>query len=85
MKLINILFDIDQLKLPIDDLIGLRIQASLELLAGGELNITEIAARCGFSDSHYFARQFRRRMGLSSREFRAQRSPDPARRTVPKH
>ena len=54
---------------PIDYLIGLRIQKSLALLTGSNLNVTEIAFRVGFADSNYFARQFHRRMGLSPREF----------------
>lgn len=57
---------------PIDYLIGMRIQKSLELLAAGELNVTEAAFRVGFTDSNYFARQFRKHMGLSPREFRRQ-------------
>jgi AraC family L-rhamnose operon transcriptional activator RhaR/AraC family L-rhamnose operon regulatory protein RhaS len=57
---------------PMDYLIGIRVQKSLELLAAGELNVTEAAFRVGFTDSHYFARQFRKRMGLSPRDFRRQ-------------
>jgi AraC family L-rhamnose operon transcriptional activator RhaR/AraC family L-rhamnose operon regulatory protein RhaS len=55
---------------PIDYLIGVRIQKSLELLAAVELNVTETAFRVGFNDSNYFARQFHKHMGLSPREFR---------------
>jgi len=57
---------------PIDYLIGVRVRKSLELLATGELNVTEAAFRVGFTDSNYFARQFRKHMGLSPREFRRQ-------------
>ncbi|MDD5678009.1 MAG: helix-turn-helix domain-containing protein [Kiritimatiellae bacterium] len=57
---------------PIDYLIGVRVQKSLELLAAGELNVTETAFRVGFTDSNYFARQFRKHMGLSPRDFRRQ-------------
>lgn len=57
---------------PIDYLIGVRVQKSLELLAAGELNVTETAFRVGFTDSNYFARQFRKRMGLSPCDFRRQ-------------
>ena len=57
---------------PIDYLIGVRVQKSLELLAAGELNVTEAAFRVGFTDSNYFARQFRKRMGRSPRDFRRQ-------------
>jgi AraC family L-rhamnose operon transcriptional activator RhaR/AraC family L-rhamnose operon regulatory protein RhaS len=57
---------------PIDYLIGVRVQKSLEILAAGELNVTETAFRVGFNDSTYFARQFRKHMGQSPREFRRQ-------------
>ncbi|MBU0715693.1 MAG: AraC family transcriptional regulator [Verrucomicrobia bacterium] len=57
---------------PIDYLIGVRVQKSLELLAAGELNVTEAAFRVGFTDSNYFARQFRKHMGLSPHDFRRQ-------------
>lgn len=63
---------------PIDYLIGLRIQKSLALLAAGELNVTETAFRVGFSDSNYFARQFRKHMGRSPRDFRRQAAPRKA-------
>ena len=55
---------------PIDYLIRLRVQKAGELLADRELRITDIALACGFNDSNYFARQFRRVMGRSPRQHR---------------
>jgi AraC-like DNA-binding protein len=55
---------------PVDYLIRLRIQKATELLADGELRIGEVALACGFSDSNYFTRQFRRVTGRSPREYR---------------
>ena len=55
---------------PIAYLIQLRINRASHLLARTRDPVTEIALRSGFSDSNYFTRQFRRRMGMSPREFR---------------
>jgi len=60
---------------PINYIIDLRIQKSLALLTGGEMNVTETAFRVGFTDSNYFTRQFRKRMGLSPREFQRRHLP----------
>ena len=57
---------------PIDHLVRLRITHAAELLQQEQdLNITEIAFKVGFQDSNYFARQFRRIMGRSPREYRS--------------
>ena len=55
---------------PIDYLLRLRLSHALELLRNSRWNITEVAGRCGFSDSNYFSRQFRRRYGLSPRDYK---------------
>lgn len=59
---------------PTDYLIRLRISRASEILIHSDLNVTEIAFRCGFDDSNYFARQFRKVIGLSPREYRKSRS-----------
>lgn len=51
-------------------LVNLRIQRAGELLLNSGLTITEIADRCGFSDSNYFGDAFRKAMGVSPREYR---------------
>jgi AraC-like DNA-binding protein/quercetin dioxygenase-like cupin family protein len=56
---------------PIDYLIRLRVSRACELLQRDDLRITDVAFRCGFNDSNYFSRQFRRVMRLSPRAFRA--------------
>lgn len=57
---------------PIDHLLGRRLARGAELLRQEKnLNITEIAYRAGFQDSNYFARQFRKVIGCSPREYRA--------------
>lgn len=55
---------------PVDYLLHVRIHKSMELLRQKNRNITEIAFDCGFSDSNYFARQFRKMTGFSPSEYR---------------
>ena len=55
---------------PIDYLIRVRIQKACELLADQEQRITDVALACGFNDSNYFTRQFRRVSGRSPRQYR---------------
>lgn len=55
---------------PIDYLVRLRIQKSMEMLRNTDLTITEVALEVGFNDSNYFTRQFRRILGESPRAFR---------------
>ena len=55
---------------PIDYLIRVRIQKARELLADQEQRITAVALACGFNDSNYFTRQFRRVSGRSPRQYR---------------
>lgn len=55
---------------PIDYLLHVRIQKAMELLRRKERTITEIAFDCGFTDSNYFTRQFRKTTGNSPSEYR---------------
>jgi AraC family transcriptional regulator, L-rhamnose operon regulatory protein RhaS len=55
---------------PIEHLTMLRIRKSERLLLNSPFNITETALRCGFADSNYFSRAFRRVNGTSPRDFR---------------
>jgi len=57
-------------KTPSAYLIGLRIMKATHQLEFSEKNITEIAFECGFTDSNYFARQFRKLMNESPAGFR---------------
>ena len=56
-------------KSPMAYLLSLRVARAAELLREGRLNVTEAGFRVGFQDSNYFARQFRKIMGASPREF----------------
>jgi len=55
---------------PIEYLLRLRIQKTMELLRNTDLSITEIAMEVGFNDSNYFTRQFRKIVGKSPSKFR---------------
>ncbi|MDO4328547.1 MAG: AraC family transcriptional regulator [Lachnospiraceae bacterium] len=48
-----------------------RIRQALILLNTTSLPVGEVAARCGFLDSNYFSRIFKKQLGLSPREYRA--------------
>ena len=50
---------------PIEYLKRYRIRQAKQLLAAGSLSITKVAMAVGFSDSSYFARVFRREVGMS--------------------
>jgi len=53
-------------------LADLRIRQAKELLATSELSIRVIASTLGYDDRRYFARLFKKRMGLTPTEYRAQ-------------
>ena len=51
-------------------IIDYRVNQAKELLLSTQLEITEVAYRCGFMDYNYFSRCFKKIAGLSPREFR---------------
>ena len=55
---------------PIDYLLHVRLAKAAELLLKTELTISEIALECGFTDSNYFSRQFRKHCNSSPRDYR---------------
>jgi len=57
---------------PIAHLIRLRVNHAASLLRRTEYGVTEIAYQVGFSDSNYFARQFRRILGVTPSDYRRQ-------------
>jgi AraC-like DNA-binding protein len=56
---------------PIAYLIQTRVTRAAERLRKTDDSITDVAYACGFEDSNYFSRQFRRVMGLTPRDYRA--------------
>ncbi|WP_201003894.1 response regulator transcription factor [Paenibacillus glycanilyticus] len=53
-----------------DHLTEARIRAAKELLAGGRLKVYEIAEQCGYRDTKYFTRIFKRQVGLSPEAYK---------------
>lgn len=49
---------------------SVRIMNSQNFLTTTSLNITEIATACGFNDSNYFARQFKKMNGVTPLKYR---------------
>ena len=58
-----------------DCLAECRIKHSLALLCDPTLGIKEIGSRVGYSDPEYFATLFRKKTGMSPREYRATHIP----------
>jgi AraC-like DNA-binding protein len=63
---------------PIDHLLHIRVQKAAELLSHSERTITEIAFDCGFGDSNYFTRQFRKIMSQTPKQYRQNDHPASA-------
>ena len=59
---------------PLDYAIKLRMQLAVELLDDINLNISQIAERCGYHDIYYFSRSFKQHMGTSPSQFRKNRT-----------
>lgn len=55
---------------PYEHLIGLRMEAACTLLAGSDLNVAEVAARCGYTRATQFSAVFAARVGLTPTAYR---------------
>lgn len=55
---------------PIEYLLRVRITKAAEQLSQSDSSISEVALNCGFRDSNYFSRQFRKFYNCSPREYR---------------
>jgi len=55
---------------PIDHLMHIRCRKAAELLKATNRTITDIAYECGFSDSNYFTRCFRKTMNQTPKQYR---------------
>ena len=55
---------------PLNYIITLRVNRACSLLRESRLTISEIAFQCGFTDSNYFSRIFKKKTGLTLRQFR---------------
>lgn len=55
---------------PIQYINTLRIYRAEDLLRSTDMSITQVTLECGFNDSNYFTRTFRRINGMTPRDFR---------------
>ncbi|MET3938001.1 AraC family L-rhamnose operon regulatory protein RhaS [Paenibacillus sp. PvP094] len=55
---------------PIAYMLTLRLERACSLLKHSSLTITQISYECGFNDSNYFTRQFRKAYGVSPKVYR---------------
>lgn len=55
---------------PIDYLLQVRLSKAAELLQRTSDSISSISLSCGFADSNYFSRQFKKRYNMSPRAYR---------------
>ena len=53
-------------------LMQLRMETAKELLRSTDLKAFEIAERVGFADPNYFSFSFKKQVGVSPKEYRAQ-------------
>lgn len=58
---------------PMEYLIGYRLNQSKRFLAESSMTITEISYLCGFTDSAYFGKAFRKAYGMTPGGYRAQK------------
>ncbi len=56
---------------PIEYLISYRLNEAKKMLLNSNVSITEICYQCGFSDSSYFGKVFRKAYGITPKEFRS--------------
>ena len=57
---------------PMDYVIFYRIEQACVLLSTTPLSVTEISMMCGFNDSGYFTKQFRKLTGTTPLKYRKQ-------------
>ena len=57
-------------KSPVEYRNGIRINSATALLINTDLQVSEIATRCGFEDAYYFSRIFKKIVGVSPRKYR---------------
>lgn len=55
---------------PCDYIIKTRLAFAFELLSNTDLSIKEISVLVGYEDAHFFSRIFRKKVGISPREYR---------------
>ena len=54
---------------PMDYLNFYRVERACQMLGGSELSVSEIGYRCGFNDSSYFVKIFKKYMGTTPKQY----------------
>lgn len=60
---------------PLDYVHAVRLEAAKSLLEGGDLSVEAIANEIGYEDASFFGRLFRRRVGLTPKQYRLRFQP----------
>ena len=58
-----------------DDLIASRMNRAMQLLAHTDLQVQEIAERCGYNNENHFMRQFKEKNGMTALQYRREFHP----------
>ncbi len=61
-------------KTPIEYLLEFRLSSASNMLVSTDDTVLEICTKCGFSNSSYFGKQFKRRYGITPIKYRKQNS-----------
>jgi AraC-like DNA-binding protein len=59
-----------------DFVVRVRIQRAAELMRHSKISVTDAAFGVGFNDLSYFARMFRRQLGVSPSHYRSEQGPE---------
>jgi AraC-like DNA-binding protein len=59
-----------------DFVVRVRIQRAAELMRQSKISVTDAAFGVGFNDLSYFARMFRRQLGVSPSHYRSNFAPE---------
>lgn len=63
---------------PMDYLNYYRIERACDFLSSSSLTVTEAAYRCGFNDSSYFVKVFKKYKGMTPRQYRSANASPPS-------
>ena len=55
---------------PVEYVINARVEEAQNCLRASSMNVSQIAARLGYSSVYFFSRQFKKKTGLAPREYR---------------
>ena len=55
---------------PVDFIREIRIKRAMQLLSIGQMNVTEVAYACGFSDPKFFSKTFKKIVGVSPKDYK---------------